>query len=83
MAMLAALMPLAAACSPDSRPTIRTVFVTPDIPPSARVACKASQPPESALSQRQVLTFWSRDRAEIATCDARRAAAVKSVEGTR
>ena len=80
-AILVALTLIVGGCFRSPEPTIRTVIVRPEIPASAKVPCRASNPPDRQLTASETLRFWSTDRVEIARCDARRAAAVKAGEG--
>lgn len=70
-----------AGCFRKPEPTIRTVIVRAEIPASAKEPCKASSPPQRALTASETLRFWSADRVEVTRCDARRAAAVRAGEG--
>ncbi|WP_244656280.1 hypothetical protein [Rhizobium sp. CFBP 13717] len=50
------------------------------MPPSSRIPCPVTPLPDRALSAQEVTTNWGADRAAILVCDARRAAAVASID---
>ncbi|WP_375679181.1 MULTISPECIES: hypothetical protein [unclassified Bartonella] len=59
-------------------------FLSVELPPVVRMVC--SRPallPERALNAREVVHYWSRDRAALLICEQRRAAAVQAVLGKR
>lgn len=81
---MAALAALASSCSPadPAKPVIRTVAVKPVLPAEARKTCeKPIAIPERDLSEREVTSYWGRDRAALVECEARRSAAVAAVGG--
>lgn len=83
MVMLAASAVIASACShTDDKPAPPVVvkYVGPEVPPSSRIPCPVTPLPDRALSAQEVTTNWGADRAAILVCDARRAAAVASID---
>jgi hypothetical protein len=78
-----ALAVIASACSTIKPvPTVRTVIVRPTVPAAARQPCAAPvRLPDRDLSAIEVTTNWGRDRAALKQCEARRAAAVRAIEG--
>ncbi|WP_425486679.1 hypothetical protein [Bartonella callosciuri] len=59
-------------------------FLSVELPPVVRMACsRPSLLPERALNAREVVRYWSRDRAALLICEQRRGAAVKAILGKR
>ena len=55
---------------------------TPEIPAAARVPCPPpSSLPDRSLSEAEATGLWGRDRANLRSCEVRRAAAVEAVTG--
>lgn len=82
MVMLAALTVIASACShTDDKPAPVVVkYLKADVPPSSRIPCTVTPLPDRALSAQEVTAKWGPDRAEVLSCDARRAAAVAAID---
>jgi len=80
--MLAASAVIASACSPvDPKPVIRVVEKTVTVPASARQACaRPTTLPDRDMTSGEVTVKWGADRAALATCETRRAAAVAAVD---
>ena len=84
MLTVAALAVIVSACSRTDAPVVRTVLIRPDVPASARERC--SDPaaiPDRSLAQREVTSLWGRDRVSLRECEARRAAAVRSIDNLK
>ncbi|QEE12103.1 hypothetical protein D1092_03610 [Bartonella krasnovii] len=69
------------ACStPKPRDSFAYQFLSVELPPVVRMVC--SRPallPERALNAREVVHYWSRDRANLLICEQHRRAAVKAI----
>lgn len=78
MAMLAASTAIVSACSTaDPEPRVVTQIVYPEIPAAARAPCPPpSSLPDRRLSEAEATGLWGRDRANLRSCEVRRAAAV-------
>ncbi len=56
--------------------------VRPEIPAEARQPCAAPVLlPDRAITQRETVSLWARDRAALRACEGKRAAAVVAVDG--
>lgn len=83
MAIASALTLLAAACSSSDPepPQVRLVEVPREVPAEARKPCDPPVTvPKRDYRQREVVTFWNRDRAALRTCERRRALAAGGVK---
>lgn len=82
-AIALALIVAASSCSQTNPPSpvVRTVHVTPALPPEARQECpKLSVKPQSDMTQQQVFSSWAADRTARNICEERRKAAVAAVD---
>nr|WP_275064837.1 MULTISPECIES: hypothetical protein [Bartonella] len=80
--LLAVLLGLSVCACSTSKPrdSFAYQFLSVELPPVVRMAC--SRPvllPEHALNGREVVHYWSRDRAALLICEQRRGAAVKAI----
>lgn len=78
MVIASALTLLAAACSfrEEVAPELRLVEVPREVPAEAKKPCDPPvKVPKRDYRQREVVTFWNRDRAALRTCERRRALA--------
>lgn len=78
-----ALVAIASSCSHDEQPApvIRTVAVKPTVPAEAKKPCAAPVSlPDRDLGEKETTNYWGRDRAALVECEARRGAAVASLE---
>jgi hypothetical protein len=58
-----------------------TRLAKPTLPASALTPCSSPVPlPDRSLTAGETVKFWGRDRAALRICEARRAAAVRSLE---
>ncbi|WP_320200508.1 hypothetical protein RMR16_008735 [Agrobacterium sp. rho-13.3] len=77
----------ASSCSqtnPPPPPAIRTVYLTPTLPPEAREECpKLSAKPPGDMPQQQVFDNWAADRTARNICEERRKAAVAAVDAPK
>lgn len=83
LALAAALVAIASSCSTSdpAKPVIRTVVVKPPLPAEAAKACdKPIALPPRDISEKEVTSFWGRDRAALVECEARRSAAVAAFQ---
>ena len=80
--MLAASAVIASACShTEPAPMVRLEARPVVLPEAARQPCeRPRQLADRDLTSREVVTNWGADRAALATCEARRAAAVAAVD---
>jgi hypothetical protein len=80
-------MLLTAACSfaEKTRPDlqVRTVYLSPDLPPVAAAADpRLSQPPHDRdLTQSEVTDYWNSDRSGLKACIVQKHAAVAAIKG--
>lgn len=87
MAVLAASTLLISACSSAEKPkpdiTVRTVYVSPDLPPAAAAPDPAlSNPPRDRdLTQQETIDFWNTDRSAAKACFVQKHAAVRAITG--
>nr|WP_275065189.1 hypothetical protein [Bartonella sp. CM31XJBT] len=84
--LLAVLLGLSVcACStPKPRDSFAYQFLSVELPPVVRMACaRPSLLPERALNGREVVHYWSRDRAALLICEQRRKAAERALLGKR
>lgn len=88
MVVLVASMPLISACSSAEKPkpdiTVRTVYVSPDLPPIAAAPDpQLSNPPRdrTLLSQQETTDFWNEDRSGLKVCIEQKRAAVRAITG--
>ncbi|WP_375638682.1 MULTISPECIES: hypothetical protein [unclassified Bartonella] len=59
-------------------------FLSVELPPVVRMACaRPALLPERALNAREVVHYWSRDRAALLICEQRRKAAERAILGKR
>ncbi|WP_246788661.1 hypothetical protein [Bartonella doshiae] len=59
-------------------------FLSVELPPVVRMACRCpSLLPERALNAREVVHYWSRDRASLLICEQRRKAVERAILGKR
>lgn len=66
----------------SDKPTVRTEFMRPVLPEAARKACERPVViPKRALTEKDVVSLWGRDRKELVVCESRRKAAVDAVAG--
>lgn len=79
--LAAASAVIASSCSTSDpvKPVVRTVVMKPVLPAEAMKACqKPVALPPVDLSERDVTSYWGRDRAALIECEQRRAAAVSA-----
>ena len=88
MAVLAASTLLISACSSAEQPkpdiTVRTVYVSPDLPPAAAAPDpQLSNPPRdiALLSQQETTDFWNEDRSGLKACIVQKHAALRAITG--
>lgn len=77
----AVLVALVSSCSISDTdkpaPEVRTVVMKPALPAEAKKECQkpVALPPKD-LSEKEVTSYWGRDRAALVECETRRSAAV-------
>lgn len=63
------------------KPVVKTEFLRPVLPAEAKKACAAPVAlPGRDLSEKEVTSYWGRDRAALVACEARRSAAVAALD---
>jgi len=79
--MLAASLSLAAGCSSDEKPIIRTVELAREIPPAAVAPDpKLSDPPAGRRwGEREIIDWWNEDRSGLKACIVQKHAAVAAL----
>ncbi|WP_077107297.1 hypothetical protein [Agrobacterium sp. DSM 25558] len=87
-ALLLALIVAASSCSqtnpPPPPPVVRTVYLTPELPPEAREECPELSPKTPGdMPQEQVFNNWAADRTARNICEERRKAAVAAVDAPK
>lgn len=79
--MAVALALSVAACSTQSdRPIVRTQLVVPELTAAQRSEClRPVVIPKRALTEKDVVSLWGRDRRELVVCGARHKSTVATI----
>jgi hypothetical protein len=74
---------MAACSSVKEEPVVRTVYVSPELPPIAQAPDpKLSNPPlDRKMSQKEITDYWNDDRSGLKACLVQKRAAVKAIIG--
>lgn len=78
-----ALAAIASSCSSSvpAKPVVRTVVIKPALPAEAMKPCALPiELPARDITEKEVTSYWGRDRAALVECEARRMAAVSAGE---
>lgn len=79
--MLAGFLSLAAGCSSDDKPVIRTVELARAIPPEAIAPDPklSNPPPGRRWSERETMDWWNEDRTGLKACIVQKHAAIAAL----